>query len=55
MNLFNLPRIEEEAVAFLQEKEVISISRKCRRKHEMKLSFGSETFWRCRQGGCNQD
>jgi hypothetical protein len=37
MNIFNLPRTEEEAVALLQEKGVLPTERTCPNNHEMKL------------------
>lgn len=47
MNLFDLPRTEEDAVAFLQEKGIVQSSRECRNCHKMKLYFGRDSFWKC--------
>ena len=40
MNLFDLPRTEEDAVSFLQSKGIVQETRECRNRHEMKLYFG---------------
>jgi transposase-like protein len=55
MNIFNLPRTEEDAVEFLQTKGILPANRICKKKHEMKLSFGSVTRWRCTKSGCSTD
>ena len=47
MNIFNLPNTEEDAAAFLQEKGILPSSRICKKKHEMTLSFGAQSRWRC--------
>lgn len=55
MKIFTLPSTEEEAVTFLQDKGILPASRKCKKKHEMALSFGSETRWRCNKSTCRSE
>lgn len=52
MNIFNLPRTEEKAVEFLQEKGLLPSERICPNGHEMKIYFGKETFWKCNIKDC---
>lgn len=52
MKIFDLPRTEEEAVAFLQEKGILTTERICPNNHEMKLYFGQEIFWKCSTRPC---
>jgi hypothetical protein len=40
MNIFDLPRTEQEAVEFLQEKGILPSEKICKKGHQMKLYFG---------------
>ena len=42
MNLFTLPKTEEEVIKFLQEKGILPITKKCLNGHEMTLSIGDK-------------
>lgn len=55
MELFLLPRSEEEAVRFLQEKGVFAKHRTCSSNHVMKLQTSERRgyFWRCTKATCN--
>jgi len=55
MNLFDLPRTDEEAIKFLQEKSVLPKRRVCKNGHEMKLSIGAQVRWRCTTRLCNAE
>ena len=52
MNIFTLPRSEEEAVALLQEHGVLPTERICKKGHQMKLYFGARIDWCCNKAGC---
>ena len=54
MNIFNLPRTEEEAVAFLQEKGILPTERTCPNNHKMKLYFGQKVSWKCNLRSCRK-
>lgn len=54
MNVFTLPRTEEEAVTFLQEKGVLSARLLCQNSLEMKLYFGWRNSWACKKSTYRQ-
>jgi hypothetical protein len=54
MNLWNLPRTEEEAVAFLEERGILLGERKCENSHPMVLYFRQEIFWKWNIKVCMQ-
>lgn len=54
MNIFTLPRTEEEAIRFLQEKGVLPAERICPNNHKMKLYVGNEIFWKCNISSCKK-
>lgn len=54
MNIFSLPRTEEEAVAFLQEKGILPAERTCQNGHKIKLYFGTKIIWKCNVKACQK-
>ena len=54
MNLFDLPRPEEEAVTLLQENSILPTERFCPNNHNMKLYFSQEIFWKCNVKVCKK-
>nr|XP_027203037.1 uncharacterized protein LOC113796938 [Dermatophagoides pteronyssinus] len=47
MKIWDLPRTEEEAVSFFQEKGILAKNSICDQNHQMKLSFCDGVRWRC--------
>lgn len=54
MNIFNLPKSEEEAVQFLQENGILMDIMLCENGHQMKLYFGQNIFWACMKSQCRK-
>ena len=52
MNLFDLPRTEEDAIRLLQERGILPNRRVCSNGHEMMLSVAKEVQWQCSKSGC---
>lgn len=52
MKIFDLPRTEEEAVAFLQEKGILPAERICPNGHKMTLYFSISIYWKCNTRPC---
>ena len=42
MNIFSLPRTEEEAISFLQERGILPEKKICKNGHEMSLNIGQQ-------------
>lgn len=55
MKLFDLPRTEDEAIQFLQERGILPSKRICKNGHEMKLNIGNQTRWRCNKSTCRTE
>lgn len=58
LNLFNLPKTEQEAVEFLQQRGVLPIEKKCAKGHLMTLNFINDTTskirWECWKDSCRK-
>ena len=52
MNIFDLPRTEEESIIFLQNKGILPKERVCPNGHHAKLYFGNRIFWKCTVKSC---
>jgi len=52
MNLFDLPRTNENAIIFLQEKGILPKQRICNNEHDMKLSIVKEVQWQYSKMEC---
>lgn len=54
MLLFDLPKTEQEAILFLQERNILPKEQKCSNGHNMKLYISKRIFWKCNLRQCNQ-
>jgi len=52
MKLFDLPKTDEEAIKFLQEKGVLPSQRVCKNGHQMNLRIGQQVQWSCKKKEC---
>ena len=54
MNLWDLPRTEEDVVRLLQGKGILPTEKHWKNAHPMKLYFGSRIYWKCNAKKCKQ-
>jgi hypothetical protein len=54
MKIWDLPAHEEDAIQFLQERQLLPSVKICRNGHEMKLTQGTQNRWRCRKVNCQE-
>jgi len=55
MDIWALPKNEEEAVKLLQEHGILHTKRQCKNGHDAKLYFGKVIFWKtCNIKNCQK-
>lgn len=54
MRIWDLPKTEQDAILFFQERNILPKKRKCTNSHDMKLYFGKRKFWKCNLRQCDQ-